>query len=161
MGAEPLPEGEEILVERGSIELALQETQERSGVFEGRFIPMLLDTNSPAPAGALAVMAEDVLTVSYEDARHLAGMSPVSREAKAVVLVGGSTDPQSIVASSSDPDVQSRKLLLEAQLLQKWGSIFKEVGLEVHAKSKSEEGLRHVMEIMDLAGRHSLDRAVV
>ena len=44
------------------------------------------------------------------------------------MLVGGSTDPQSIVASSSDPDVQSRKLLLEAQLLQKWGSIFKEVG---------------------------------
>ena len=161
LGAEPLPEGEEILVERASIVLPLQETQERSGVFEGRFIPMLLDTNSPAPAGALAVMAEDVLTVSYEDARHLAGMSPVSREAKAVVLVGGSTDPQSIVASSSDPDVQSRKLLLEAQLLQKWGSIFKEVGLEVHAKSKSEEGLRHVMEIMDLAGRHSLDRAVV
>ena len=37
---------------RRALELALQETQERSGVFEGRFIPMLLNTNAPAPAKA-------------------------------------------------------------------------------------------------------------
>lgn len=161
LGAEPLPEGEQIVLERANLQIPLLETQARSGVFEGRFVPILVDTNVPAPAGVLAVAAEDVLTATYEDVRHLAGENPLARTAKVVVLVGGSTDPQSIVASSSDPDVQSRKLLLEAQLLQKWGGIFKEVGLDAHAKAKSEEGLRNVMEIMDLAFRHSLDRTIV
>jgi hypothetical protein len=37
------------------------------------------------------------------------------RSAEALVLVGGSTEPQSIVAHSSEATVQAKKLLLEAR----------------------------------------------
>lgn len=154
--------GEDTIVERGAIDVTLTETAEHSGVFEGRFMTQLAATNAPAPpAGTLVVEAGDKLSVAYLDARHLGGLDPATRTAAVTVLVGGSTEPQSIVAVSSDPDVQSRKLLLEAQLLQKWGGIFKDVGLDTHAKAKSDEGLANVAEIMDMASRYNLPRDII
>ena len=163
LGAEaPLTDEDEI-IERGSIDVRMVETAPRSGVFKGRFTPVLVDTNNPVQVTSdmILVGPEDKLSVMYTDARHLGGTMPIDRTAMAVVLVGGSTEPQSIVASSSDPDVQSRKLLLEAQLLSKWGAIFKDVGLDSHAAAKSEEGLDKVAEIMRIASQNSLSRSVV
>ena len=44
------------------------------------------------------------------------------------------------MANASDATVQAKKLLLEAQLLHKWGNIFKDVGLNNHAAEKAEGG---------------------
>lgn len=162
LGAEPVPEGEDVWIERGRIEIALSETGPRTGVFEGRIVPVVpVEGEAVEGEGRLAVAAEDRLVAEYVDARHLGGSSSEPRHAEVVVLVGGSTEPQSIVANSSDATVQARKLLLEAQLLHKWGSIFRDVGLDGHAKAKADEGLQRVDEIMLLAARYSLDRSVV
>lgn len=165
LGAEPVAEDDNTWIERSRLEVEVTETAERSGVFEGRFIPVVPEKDhpaaSPAAPGTLAVEAEDRLVVEYTDERHLGGMTPEPRLAEVVVLVGGSTEPQSIVATASDATIQARKLLLEAQLLHKWASIFKEVGLDSHADAKASEGLERVEEIMGLAARFSLDRAVV
>ncbi len=142
---------------RKEYNVTLTESGPRTGVFSGKIIPTLA-TND---ASRIVVTPEDRLVVEYEDAKHLMGAEPVVKSAEAQVLVGGSTEPQSIVAHSSEATVQAKKLLLEAQLLQKWGAIFKDVGLEQTARAKAEEGLDRVAELMELGKRFSLDRNVV
>lgn len=162
LGAEPVAEDDDTWVERGRVAVDLVESADRSGVFEGRFTPVVPAEGATVDAAdGLAVAADDRLVAEYADERHLGGVVAEPRFAEVLVLVGGSTEPQSIVATASDATVQARKLLLEAQLLHKWGSIFKEVGLDTHAKSKADEGLLRIDEIMALAARFSLDRTVV
>ena len=154
---------------RTQLELPLVETGGRTAVFIGKITPRLLPqpvgTNAvpvvTLPAGEVGVNADEKLLVEYSDVKHLEGGDPVVRSGEALVLVGGSTEPQSIVSHSSEASVQARKLLLEAQLLQKWGNIFKEVGLDATAKSKAEEGLQKIGEMMALASRSSLERSIV
>jgi len=145
---------------RNEVELALEETEPRSGVFLGRITPRILATNETAAAGEIAVQPEDRLAVVYSDTRYLDGKKPEDRSSEALVLVGGSTEPQSIMAHASEATVQARKLLIEAQLLFKWGSIFKDVGLETNAKAKADEGLARIDEIFELMKRNSLERDV-
>ncbi|NLE41344.1 MAG: tetratricopeptide repeat protein [Lentisphaerae bacterium] len=154
---------EDVVLERSSVVVQLVETAERSGEFEGRITPMPGDTNAPVRLAPNTLVAEggDTLTATYVDKRHLGGGEAVERTAAATVVAGGNPEPQSIVANSSDPDVQSRKLLLEAQLLHKLGSIFKDVGLDDPASAKAAEGLRLVSEIMELSSRSNLDRSVI
>ena len=150
---------------RGEIQVTLTETGDRTGIFTGRLVTRLLkegETNAPAlPAGEIGVLPEEKIRAEYTDQRHLRGTKPEIRSAEAYALVGGSTEPQSIVAHASEATVQAKKLLLEAQLLCKWGNIFKDTGLQANAKSKADEGLERVAEIMQLAKRYSLDRQVV
>ncbi|MCL1856725.1 MAG: tetratricopeptide repeat protein [Kiritimatiellaeota bacterium] len=160
LGAEPIPEGMEIWNERGRLDVTLTESGPRTGVFEGRFMPTL--NEEFADETMLFVAADDVIVVEYLDARSLDfGDTPTIRTAEVTVLVGGSTEPVSTVSNSSDATIQARKLLLEAQLLHKWGSIFKDVGLDSHAYDKAEEGLQRVADVMDLAAKFSLDRLVL
>ena len=166
-GAVPAaPDPDAPWLDRGQVAVALVETGPRSGIFSGRLVPRLVNLSSNAPivelaAGELAVQPDDKLVAVYEDAAHLRGAAAEKRETEVVVLVGGSTEPQSIIAHASDAAVQARKLLLEAQLLHKWGNIFKEVGLDKHAADKAEEGLQRVDELMALATRFSLERKLV
>ena len=150
---------------RGEVEIDLEEVEPRAGIFAGRIVTRLIpaDTNLivKLPAGEIYANAEDKLVAEYTDKRHLAGVKPVLRTAEAVVLVGGSTEPQSIVAHASEATIQAKKLLLEAQLLQKWGAIFKEVGLMDSASEKSAEGLKRISEVFDLASRNTLERSVI
>ena len=146
---------------RSETELTLTETAPRSGVFTGRLTPQILEAGKTAADGEAAVEPEDRIVVSYEDRLHLEGTKAVPREASVVVLVGGSTEPQSIVAHANEPTVQAKKLLLEAQLLYKWGSIFKDVGLEANAQAKADEGLARIDDIFELMKRNSLERPVV
>ena len=150
---------------RGEISVTLTETGNRTGIFTGRIVTRLLkegETNAPAlPAGEIGVLPEEKVRAEYTDKRHLRGDKPEIRSAEAYALVGGSTEPQSIVAHASEATVQAKKLLLEAQLLCKWGNIFKDTGLMANAKAKADEGLDRVAEILQIAKRHSLDRAVV
>ena len=146
---------------REEVEVQLTETADRSGVFVGRIVPQLLATNETAKAGEVKVQPEDRLAVCYEDKLYLDGKKPLERSSEALVLVGGSTEPQSIMAHSNDPTVQAKKLLLEAQLLYKWGKIFHEVGLQANADSKADEGLARVDDIMALLRRNSLERSVI
>jgi TolA-binding protein len=153
-------------LERGKVAVTLKETEPRSGLFVGRVVPRLVNLSSNAPivelaADEVAVQPDDKLVAIYEDGAHLRGEKAEMRKAEVVVLVGGSTEPQSIVAHASDAAIQARKLLLEAKLLHKWGNIFKEVGLNKHAADKAEEGLLRVDELMTLATRFSLDRKLV
>ena len=163
----PPPAPDAPWIARDSIKIKLVETQARSGVFTGRLVTRLLpaDTNKIAtikfPAGEIGVNPEEKVVAEYEDMVHLGGTNKLTRSADAFVLVGGSTEPQSIVAHSSEATVQAKKLLLEAQLLYKWATIFKDVGLESSATSKAKEGLERVGELMDLSRRFSLDRAII
>ncbi len=146
---------------RHEAELTMSETSPRSGIFVGRITPRILATNETVVAGEIAVLPEDRVVAAYTDERYLDGKEPLERTAEALVLVGGSTEPQSIMAHASEPTVQAKKLLLEAQLLYKWGSIFKDVGLVSSARAKADEGLARVDEIFELMKHHSLERDVV
>ena len=146
---------------RTETDIELVEDSPRSGVFLGRITPKILATNETAAAGEIAVMPEDRLSAVYTDSCYLDGKTPVERTCEAMVLVGGSTEPQSIMAHANEVTVQAKKLLLEAQLLYKWGSIFKDVGLESNAKSKADEGLARVEDVFDLMKHNSLERDVV
>ena len=151
---------------RSEIELSLPENADRSGIFLGKVTPVLMSSDTNAPAlklapGEVGVQPEDKLVCEYVDATYLDGDKPISRVAEALVLVGGSTEPQSIMAHASEASVQAKKLLIEAQLLHKWGSIFKEVGLEANAAAKADEGLEKVNELMDLIARFSLERDLI
>ena len=162
----PPPDPDAPWITRGTTEIELTETGPRSGVFTGRITAKIINTDTNQPptiinAGEIGVYPEDRLEATYEDVAHLEGSKPETRTADAVVLVGGSTEPQSIVANASDATVQAKKLLLEAQLLHKWGNIFKDVGLNTHAAEKAEEGLLRVDELMSLAARFSLERQVI
>lgn len=162
----PPPDPEAPWIERASTEIVLTETGPRTGIFSGRFTAKVINTDTNQPptvigAGELGVFPEDKVIATYEDLNHLEGTKPETRTAEAVVLVGGSTEPQSIVSNASDASIQAKKLLLEAQLLHKWGNIFKEVGLDNHAADKAEEGLLRVDELMTLAARFSLERQII
>ena len=146
---------------REETELELVENAERSGVFIGRITPRILENDEKAGAGEIAVQPEDRLSVEYMDDLYLDGKKPVARASEAAVLVGGSTEPQSIMSHANEPTIQAKKLLLEAQLLCKWGQIFKDVGLEANAHSKADEGLARVDDIFDLMKRYSLEREVI
>ena len=162
----PPPDPDAPWITRSTTEVELTETAARSGVFTGRITAKILNTDTNQPptiinAGEIGVFPEDRIEASYEDKSHLGGKKPEMRTADAAVLVGGSTEPQSIVANASDATVQAKKLLLEAQLLHKWGNIFKDVGLNTHAAVKAEEGLLRVEELMSLASRFSLERQII
>ena len=151
---------------RSEITMTLVETEGRSGLFKGRLVARLMPegTNEPPaklPAGEIYILPEDRIVAEYEDLKHLEGDKPVTRSASAVALVGGSTEPQSIVSHSNEANVQAKKLLLEAQLLCKWGTIFKDVGLQENARAKADDGLRRIADILELSRRHTLERSVI
>ncbi len=151
---------------RSEIAMTLVETDGHTGLFKGRLVARLMPegTNEPPaklPAGEIYILPEDRIVAEYEDLRNLEGDRPVVRSASAVALVGGSTEPQSIVSHSSEANVQAKKLLLEAQLLCKWGSIFKDVGLQENAKAKADDGLRRIADILELSRRHTLERGII
>lgn len=153
------PEEEE-WEERGRVVVRLTETANHSGEFHGTFRPVLADDATGA-SGELLVMPGDTLEVRYLDEVHLRGDRPELRTDRVLVVVGGSTEPQSILAEANDPNTQARKLLIEAQLLHRWASIFKDVGLDESAYARAEEGLGKVEEIMQLTARHSLNRELL
>ena len=150
---------------RCEVPLTLTETADRSGVFVGRITPKLCEGDKvvgEAAPGEVLVLAGDRLCAEYVDELDLeGGKGKKVRTSEALVLVGGSTEPQSIVSHASEATVQARKLLLEAQLLCKWGNIFKDVGLEASAASKADEGLARVDDIFAMSRRFSLEREVV
>ena len=146
-------------IEIASGEVELVENAPRSGVFEGRVTPVI--GGSPSGATEIAAEADGKIVFRFTDNLHVLGSVPRDIESAVVVLTGGSTEPQSIVSSASDPVLQSRKLLLEARLLNQWGNIFKDVGLDAQARSKADEGLQRVSEIFSLSKRHAILREVL
>lgn len=144
--------------EVASGEVVLTETADRNGVFEGRVIPVL---SMISGEGQIEAASDGKLVISYRDERHINGSVPREVMAEVAVLTGGSTEPQSIVSSAADPVMQCRKLLLEAKLLNQWGTIFKDVGLDKQAAQKANEGLERVDEIFSLAKRFALPRDIL
>ncbi|MCC5848397.1 MAG: tetratricopeptide repeat protein [Verrucomicrobia bacterium] len=153
-------EQEDEWVERGRITLRLTETDNHSGEFRGQFRPVIAEFATGSDR-ELVVMPNDEIVLSYTDETHLRGDTPEERLARVQVVVGGSTEPQSIVSEANDANTQAQKLLIEAQLLHRWASIFDDVGLEESAFSKAEEGLDKVEEIMQLTARQSLNRELL
>jgi TolA-binding protein len=152
-----LEEEKEEWAERSSITIRLTETAANSGEFRGSFRPF----TTGGEAGDIEIMPGDELVVSYSDETHLRGTTPEDRSARVAVVVGGSTEPQSIVSVANDAVTQGRKLLIEAQLLHRWASIFKDVGLDDSAFTKAEEGLEKVQEILALTARQSIERGLL
>ncbi len=148
-------------LERTSLTITLTETGPHTGEFRGAFRPVLSGEPPEGEWDHVEVQANDRVRVHYLDETHLRSTTPVDREAMVTVVVGGSTEPQSIVSIANDADTQGRKLLIEAQLLHRWGSIFKDVGLEESAYMKAEEGLGKVDEIMKLTARQSISREIL
>lgn len=163
---EELVQEEEEWVERGRMTVRLRETEAHSGQFRGSFLPVLKDGEADEGMReegrpTIEVRPGDEVIVRYEDETHLRGSTPETRSAMVTVVVGGSTEPQSIVSLANDADTQGRKLLIEARLLHRWGSIFKEVGLDDSAFTKAEEGLEKIDEIMKLTARQSIRRELL
>ena len=151
-------EEEDPWVEVTSGEVELVETKPRSGVFEGRLTPVI---GAIVEQGQIESEADGKLVFSFTDSLHIEGTTPREVSAEVAVLTGGSTDPQSIVSSASDPVMQSRKLLLEAKLLNQWGTIFKDVGLDKQAAAKANEGLERIVDIFALGKRFALPRDIL
>lgn len=156
---ETIEEDEDPFEEIASGSLVLVENAARSGVFDGRVTPVVEGT--AAQNGQIAAAADGKLVFRYTDKLHLEGSLPREVTSEVTVLTGGSTEPQSIVSSASDPALQSRKLLLEARLLNQWATIFKEVGLDQQATAKADEGLGRVEDIFTLASRQAIQREVM
>ena len=146
-----------IEITKGRVNLV--ESGARTGVFEGRITPVL--DGALSAAGQIAAEADGRLVFRFTDELHLGGALPREVVAEVAVLTGGSTEPQSIVSSASDPVLQCRKLLLEARLLNQWGTIFRDVGLVVQANAKADEGLSRVSDIFALARRQAVPRDIM
>lgn len=153
-GEAPDPEADP-WIEVASGKVRLVETAPRSGVFEGRVTPVVDRTPGD---GEIESVADGKLVFGYSDARHLGGDVPRDVSCEVAVLTGGTTEPQSIVSSASDPSLQCRKLLVEAKLLSQWGGIFRDTGLEKPAAAKADEGLAKIDEIFTLARRQAIER---
>jgi len=152
-------------IRRSSRYVTLQETSPTSGLFVARVVPTVaVGDESEPPAGELTVRPGDVVEVQYVDAKHLRGEGPMEIAAEVLIVETGSPALENMVTVSSDPDIQARKLLLEAQLRQMLAKIFYDMGLVDRAAEKSNAGLERVDEILKLhAGnplsRHLLERA--
>lgn len=162
----PPPAPDAPWITRVEKEMTLKESGGETGIFIGRIVPRLLNESTNAnevvlDPGEIAVRPDEKIVVEYVDEKHLAGEKPEVRSAEVYALVGGSTEPQSIVAHSSEAHVQAKKLLLEAQLLHKWGSIFRDVGLSENAKSKAEEGLKRIADVFEIANKNTLERSLI
>lgn len=142
---------------RGNLVVTLTETGPRTGIFHGKFMPVQVGLEAGSTS-EISVQSDDELVLEYVDELHLGGTDPRTLNTVATVVVGGKPEPESITASSSDPNIQARKLLMEARLLHQWGGIFKEVGLDDTAAAKAEEGLGRADEIMRLTAKNSLER---
>lgn len=151
-------EEEDPYEEVSSAEVELKETSPRSGIFEGRVLPV---SGINIEDGQISASHDGKLVFSYIDRRHIKGDSPREITSEVAVLTGGSTEPKSIVSSASDPVMQCRKLLLEAKLLNQWGTIFKDVGLDKQASQKANEGLQRVAEIFSYSKRFALPREIL
>lgn len=156
---EPIDENADPWIEIATARVPLKETGARTGVFEGRVTPVV--GGGEAASGQIAAEADGKLVFRYVDALHLGGSTPREVTSEVAVLSGGSTEPQSIVSSASDPVLQGRKLLLEARLLNQWATIFKDVGLEAQAGAKADEGLARVEDIFALGRRQAVPRDVM
>ena len=156
---ETIEENPDPFEELASGTVVLTENAPRSGVFDGRVTPVV--EGGTLQEGQILSAADGKLVFRYTDKRHLEGTLPREVTSEVAVLTGGSTEPQSIVSSASDPVLQSRKLLLEARLLNQWATIFKEVGLDAQAQAKADEGLGRIDEIFVLASRQAIQRDVI
>lgn len=157
---EELEEEKQEWLERGRMSLILVETGPHTGEFRGKFRPVLAGMDEGVE-DRIVVQPNDEVIVQYVDETHLRGTESQTRSAIVKVVVGGNTEPQSIVSRANDADTQGRKLLIESQLLHRWASIFKEVGLDDSAFTKAEEGLEKVDEIMKLTARQSISREIL
>ena len=156
---QPIDEDADPWIEIASGRVRLTETGPRTGVFEGRLTPAVGETEGAD--GRIAAEEDGRIVFRYVDELHLGGSFPREVTCEVAVLGGGSTEPQSIVSSASDPVLQSRKLLLEARLLHQWATIFKDVGLEAQACAKADEGLARVADIFVLGRRQAVPREVM
>ncbi len=165
-GVDLTPEEDRVeWVERSNRYVTLQETAPTSGLFVARIMPMVATQGQEDTAtGELVVRPGDVVEVQYVDRKHLRGEGPAEIDAEVLIVETGSPALENMVTVSSDPDIQARKLLLEAQLRQMLAQIFYDMGLVDRATEKSNAGLERVDEILKLhAGnplsRHLLERA--
>ncbi len=164
--------------------LTLNETQPTSGVFTGRFTPIVTqeqekktnvldelegDIEKVEPEevdlnvqlAQLTVRPGDFVEVRYTDTRHLGGDLPLEMKSDTMIVETGSPKLENMVSVSSDPDIQARKLLLEAQLRQMLASIFKEMGLLDRAAEKADSGLERVQGILEIHASVPLPRHLV
>jgi len=142
--------------------VTLVESAPTSGLFLGRFTPYVLGGDEEkAPAGKLAIRPGDTATVRYTDARHLGGEDPVTLHADTIVVETGRPEVENMVSVSSNPEIQTRKLLLEAELRQMLAEIFQDMGLLDRATEKADTGLLRTEEILKMHAVNPLPRELV
>lgn len=148
--------------ERSRTFITLTESSPTSGLFLGRFVPYTLGgANDQPPAGKLAVRAGDTVETSYTDKRHLGGDEAITLAADVLIVETGQPEVETMISVSSNPQVQTRKLLLEAQLRQMLAQIFQDMGLLDRAKEKSDDGLERVEQVLKMHAVNPLPRSLV
>jgi len=149
-------------VERSTSFVTLIETTPTSGLFQGSFIPHALGgSEDEGPGGKLAVRSGDLVEVRYIDSQHLAGSEPIALSAETMIVETGRPQVETIISVSSNPEVQSKKLLLEAQLRRMLAQVFQDMGLLDRAKEKSNAGLERVEEVLKMHAVNPLPTQLV
>jgi TolA-binding protein len=159
-----LEEEEERWVDRDSLELPLTETAPHSGLFTGTIMPRVVDETTATlekTPETLFVREGDEVVVEYVDQLHLDGDEPRLLADRVPVVIGTIPNVESKVYTTSDPNLQARKQLIESQILLKWAGIFRDVGLMEKAREKSGEGLERVDEVIRASARANLERELV
>jgi len=158
-------EGEEEIkwIERDTIDVALTEDGEHTGIFTGRIIPATVTDVASLVAGddKLQVLKGDDVVLSYRDEFNMSSRDPADNEYRAKLLVGQIQDVKIEQRIVDSIELKSRKNLIEAKIFLKLGQIFKEVGLTNKANEKADEGLTRVDDVIGTSLRASLDRSIV
>jgi TolA-binding protein len=139
---------------RDEVILELTELGEGKPLHTGKFGGKV--TIAPLVKGEVVDRADDKLScelndeviVTYEDRLHIGGEAPRIAKAKTTVIDGMGGEPRAMQSVVSDPVLRAKKHAVEATAYLELARIFKAMGLIEGAKSKSNEGLARVEDII-------------
>ncbi|NQZ70306.1 MAG: tetratricopeptide repeat protein [Lentisphaeria bacterium] len=155
-------EEEEDKRQRDLITLTLTETGPQTGIFVGKTKPQIVEKAEDLVQGdaTLSAMEGDNVLMEYLDEINIT-KEPRTIKTEAKVLTGSIKDVKIEHRHVSSLDIKAKKLLIEAQIYLKLGTIFKEVGLNKNAYENAAEGISRAEEVIRLSLKASLDRSTV
>jgi len=121
-----------------------------TGVFGGKvtIAPVTKDEVVDRSDDVLSCQLNDEVIVSYEDRLHIGGEAPRIATAKTTVIDSMGGEPRAMQSMVADPVLRAKKNAVEATAYLELARIFKAMGLMDGAKTKSNEGLARVEEII-------------
>lgn len=141
-------------------------TNEQAGVWASHQAAQLfkrMASESGCSTDQLSEMFNDSINCRIwprKDIRSIVGGAKTYGTARALLTRG----PEGDLLAEAVKSKSAAKLtafIREAKFLYKWGSIFKDVGLQEHAQAKADEGLKRIADVFELSAHNALERAVL